>query len=231
MTTIEQLNQQLKQAAATPIYQSEPKPLLRGWSHVVAAVAALAFTGAMLGRTVGDTPRFLAALAFGIGMVMLYSVSGLYHRFYWGGRAYTLLHALDHANIFVKIAGAYTPFLVATIGGDLGLGALTLVWTLATAGVVGAVTALHLPRWATVAQYLGLGWLALPLLPTLAAALPSVALGLMLLAGAFYSVGGAIYALKRPDPLPQIFGYHEVFHLCVVLGNIGIAAVIWLWVL
>jgi hemolysin III len=208
---------------------SEPKPLLRGWSHALAALAAVVFTAAMLARA-GDTARLIGALVFGLSMILLYSVSAVYHRYHWEGRDFKLLTAIDHANIFVMIAGTYTPFCLLALE-SWGLVLLAVVWLLAAAGMCCCSFAVHLPRWATVAQYVGLGSIALAILPTLAAALSLEAIGLLLLGGALYGAGGLIYALRRPDPLPDVFGFHEIFHLLVVAGNVATAAVVWFWVL
>src|SRR5690606_11563662 len=131
------------------------------------------------------------------------------------GRCYTVLHTLDHANIFIKIAGSYTPFCLLVLGGEAGLWLLAVVWLLAAAGICGSWLALQLPRWAAVAQYLGMGWIAVALLPSIAAELSWTAVLVLVLSGLLYSAGGAIYALRRPDPIPHIFGYHEIFHLLV----------------
>ena len=108
---------------------------------------------------------------------------------------------------------------------------LTLIWVLAVLGVCGSVVAVHLPRWATVAQYVGLGWAAGSTVPQIGAALPSQALALLVVGGVVYSLGGMIYALRRPDPIPHVFGFHEIFHLLVVIGNVLTGAVVWFWVL
>ncbi|HWQ13829.1 MAG TPA: hemolysin III family protein [Roseiflexaceae bacterium] len=227
MTTYDRF--QGRAALRPAIDYSEPKPLLRGWSHALAALAAVVFTAAMLARA-SDTARLIGALVFGLSMILLYSVSALYHRYHWEGREFKLLTALDHANIFIMIAGTYTPFCLLVLGG-LGITLLAVVWLLASAGMCGCSHAVHLPRWATVAQYIGLGSIALAILPSLAAALPPQAIGTLLLGGGVYALGGLVYALRWPDPLPDVFGFHEIFHLLVVAGNICTAAVVWLWVL
>lgn len=227
MTTLDRFQ---GQAARPAIDFSEPKPLLRGWSHALAAALSVVFTVAMLARPSGATAR-TGALVFGVSMVLLYSVSALYHRYHWEGRDFRLLTAIDHANIFVMIAGTFTPFALSVLGGEHGMTMLALVWGLAAAGICGSAVAVHLPRWATVAQYLGLGWAAGSTLPQIGAALPQQAMALLLAGGVIYSAGAAVYALRRPDPIPHIFGFHEIFHLAVVAGNVLIATVVWFWVL
>jgi hemolysin III len=227
MTTLDRFQ---SQAARPAIDFSEPKPLLRGWSHAVAAVAAVVFTAAMLARA-GDRPAQAGALVFGLSMILLYSISAVYHRYHWEGRDFRLLTAIDHANIFVMIAGTFTPFGLSVLSGRYATIMLALIWVLAVLGICGSVVAVHLPRWATVAQYIGLAWTAGSTVPQIGAALPPQAMTLLLVGGIVYSLGGLIYALRRPDPLPDVFGFHEIFHLLVVLGNVLTAAVVWFWVL
>jgi hemolysin III len=221
---------QARAVAAHASRRSEEKPLLRGWSHLIAAVAAAIFTVLLLERA-GPGSKWPVAAVFGGSTVLLYTVSALFHRWYWEGRAYELLHTFDHANIFVKIAGAYTPFCLLTLRDGIGPLLMAVIWGLALLGIGGSFLALQLPRWATTGQYLALGWMALLAMPFLAAALPPVALQLLLLAGVLYTVGAAAYALRRPDPLPHIFGFHEVFHAFEVAGTVLVAAVVWFWVL
>jgi hemolysin III len=218
--------------AGTPeIDCSEPKPLMRGWAHALAAVAAIVFWFFLFWRA-GDNGTLQAVAAvFGGSMVLLYSVSALFHRWYWTGRWYTLLHALDHANIFVKIAGAYTPFCLVALRNGIGPWLLAIVWVLALLGMAGSTIALRLPRWATTAQYLALGWIAVAAAPSLAAALPGNALALLAVAGVLYTAGALAYAARRPNPFPNVFGYHEVFHTVEVVASACIAAVVWFWVL
>jgi hemolysin III len=228
MTTYNQIP---TRATVRPVQlRSEPKPLLRGWSHALAALASVVFTAAMLARA-SDTPRMAGAAVFGVSMILLYSVSAVYHRYHWDGRSYQLLTAVDHANIFVMIAGTFTPFGLAVLSGRYGATMLVLIWALAAVGMCCSGFALHLPRWAMVAQYIGLGWTAGSAMPQIGAALPPEALALLITGGVVYSVGGVIYALRRPDPIPHIFGFHEIFHLMVVAGNVLTALVVWRWVL
>ncbi len=194
-------------------------------------VAAVAATGGLLARSGDDLPRLLSMLVYGLSMIELYAISAIYHIGRWQGRRRHMLRALDHANIYIMIAGTYTPFCVNVLSGWLRPTVLGLIWTLAVLGAASSIFTLALPRWTAVALYFGMGWVALIPAPTLVGALPLTATALLLCGGVFYTIGGVIYARRRPDPFPRIFGYHEIFHLFVIAGSAAFLAVIWMWVL
>ncbi|GAC1386372.1 MAG: hypothetical protein NVS4B8_14260 [Herpetosiphon sp.] len=206
------------------------KPLLRGWLHAGATVGAVIVTVVFVVGTRGDWVRALSLLVFGLSMIELYGVSALYHIGRWDAERTRLLRALDHANIFVLIAGTYTPICVNVLAGRFRVTMLTLIWTLAVLGVGAAVLTLRLPRWVGTSLYLGMGWLGLATLPRLAQLLPWQALLLLGMGGLCYTVGAVIYALKRPNPLPRFFGFHEIFHLLTIGGGASFIGAIWLWV-
>jgi hemolysin III len=169
-------------------------------------------------------------LVFGVSLIVLYVVSALYHIGSWRGRAATVLLALDHANIFLLIAGTYTPICVNVLSGWTRIAALGIVWALASIGTASSLVTLHVPRWLLTALYLGMGWGALLLLPSVALALPLAATLLLFLGGLLYTIGAVVYIFGRPDPMPHLFGFHEIFHLFVIGGSVATAAVIWIWV-
>jgi hemolysin III len=207
------------------------KPLLRGWFHAVAAVGSVVLTLALCLLTYRNTPRLVSMLIFGLSMVELYTVSATYHigTGHWSATVARRLRALDHANIFVLIAGTYTPLCLALLSGWLQPGILVLIWALALAGVGLASLTLRAPRWIAAGLYVAMGWVALLVLPAFLARLPWPAVGLLLLGGVLYSVGALIYALKWPNPFPRVLGFHEVFHLFVIAGSISFATVIIIW--
>jgi len=207
-----------------------PRPLLRGRLHAGGAVLAIVATALLVERTWSDTLRAVTMLIFGLSMVELYVVSATYHMGPWEGRKRSVFRALDHANIYVLIAGTFTPICVNVLDGWLRVAVLAVVWVLALSGVLAAAFALRLPRWGSVALYLILGWVALPALPELFRLLPAEPIALMFLGGVFYSVGAVVYALRRPDPFPRVLGFHEVFHLFVIAGSAAFFAVVWIWV-
>lgn len=214
--------------AALPRF--ERKPLLRGWSHALAALAAVVVTILLLVQTQDDLVRFVSLLIFGLSMIGLYLGSAVYHIGRWRGRPATFLRALDHANIFLLIAGTYTPICVNVLSGTLRVVVLALVWTIGLAGAISTIFTLHLPRWATTGLYLGMGWVALIALPQLVQLLPWQAIAMLFSGGVLYSIGAVVYALKRPNPLPRVFGFHEIFHLFTIAGGAAFVAMIWLWV-
>ena len=217
-----------RRARATAV---APKPLLRGWLHMGAAVAACLFTVAVCWRSRADPPRLVSMLIFGLSMIELYGVSALYHIGNWTSAARGRLRALDHANIFVQIAGAYTPLCFNVLSGPTRTTILGAIWALATAGVGNAILATHAPRWIRVGLYVGMGWIALLALPVFLAVLPWQATATLVLGGLLYTVGALVYASRWPDPYPRVWGFHEIFHAFVVAGGITFATAVWIWAL
>lgn len=206
------------------------KPLLRGWSHALAGLAAVGVTLALGWQTQDDPPRLVSLLVYGTALVGSFATSAVYHLGSWQGPRRTLFRALDHAGIFVVIAGTYTPFCVNVLSGGLRVALLGLIWALAALGVALSVTTLSLPRWATAALYVGMGWVSLVATTSLLVLLPLSALASMALGGLLYTLGAVVYARQWPDPLPRVFGFHEVFHLLVIAASATFIAVIWTWV-
>ncbi len=209
---------------------AKAKPLLRGWSHALAAIGAIALTVALCLRTGDDSPRFFSMLVYGLSMVELFTMSAIYHIGTWKPEMRRKLRAVDHANIFVLIAGTYTPFCFNVMEGWLRVTILIVIWLLAAIGVALSAFTTRLPRWVGTSIYIVMGWASILALPSLLAALPPEAVMLLFLGGVAYTLGGIIYALKKPDPFPRVFGFHEIFHLLVILGAALHAAVIWIWV-
>jgi hemolysin III len=214
-----------------PSPASTPKPLLRGWFHAGAALASLLFTIAIAWASAYDLPRMLSMLIFGLSMVELYAVSAVYHIGNWQPRVRRVLRSLDHSNIFVLIAGTYTPLCFNVLSGWLRVAVLVAIWALAFAGVMLAIFKLNLPRWVGSGLYIGMGWVSLFILPSLVQTLGWGPVLLLALGGVLYTIGGVIYAMKRPNPFPRVLGFHEVFHLLVIAGSIVFAVVITVWVL
>jgi len=199
----------------------ERKPAMRGTLH--AAMATLAPAGLVLLLLIADTPSaYVGASIFAASLCALYTASASYHLGPWRGGVHGVMKRIDHAMIFVLIAGTYTPFCLVVLGyGAWGITMLALVWSLAFAGIALKVAWPSAPRWLSVTLYLSLGWLALVASPELAFRLSPAELTLLVLGGALYSVGGLVYATRRPDPVPSVFGFHEVFHALVIAGSLA----------
>jgi hemolysin III len=205
------------------------KPRLRGWLHL-GAVPVVAIACLVLLVVADDTATRAAVAVYTATSLLLFSVSALYHRGSWKPSMAAFLRRLDHANIFLIIAGTYTPYAVMLLSPERARLLLTLVWAGAIAGVVFRLVWLHAPRWTYVVAYLVLGWTALFFVADLVRAGGVIIFILLLLGGLLYSVGALVYATKKPDPSPRWFGYHEVFH-AFTLGAwlafyVGIAVIV-----
>jgi hemolysin III len=197
----------------------ELRPLLRGYLHLGAAAAAV--VGLVLLVLLADSPKaYVAGAVFAASMIALYTVSGIYHAIGWGPRMRGVLKRLDHAMIFVLIAGSYTPFCLFAGSPAWGISLLAVVWSIAGAGVVMKLSWPNAPRWLSVSLYIATGWLALVAATQIADWYALLPLGVMALGGVLYTAGGVIYALRRPNPFPRVFGYHEVFHSLVIAGSV-----------
>jgi hemolysin III len=197
----------------------ERRPLLRGYFHLAAALAAVA--GAVVLVLLADSPRaYVGGAVFAVSLIALYAISGTYHAIAWGRRSRAVLKRLDHAMIFVLIAGTYTPFCLLAASDAWGISLLAIVWSIAGMGVALKLAWPDAPRWLSVGLYLATGWIALVAVTELADWFALAPLLLLAGGGLLYSAGGVIYALRRPDPFPRVFGYHEVFHLFVIAGSV-----------
>jgi hemolysin III len=167
----------------------------------------------------GSVERGIAFGVYGASLVGLYAASALYHLLPVSERATARLRKLDHAMIFVLIAGTYTPVCLLALSGFWRWGLLGAVWSLALGGVLIKIRGVGSRPWLTVSLYLGLGWLSVAALPVLVRALPVGALVWLAAGGLVYTVGAVIYAAKRPDLLPGKFGHHGLWHLFVIAGS------------
>ncbi len=190
------------------------KPLLRGVSHEIAAGVALAGLVALVLLAPGPRAR-LAGAVYGGSLVALFAVSALYHRPTWSPRARLWMRRLDHSAIFLLIAGTFTP-LCLLLGDDRARTILGVVWVGAGLGMLRAILWPTAPRAVATSLYLLLGWAAAPLVPAMYRTLGPGALALLATGGMLYTVGAVIYATRRPDPFPRVFGYHEIFHALVI---------------
>lgn len=191
------------------------KPLLRGWFHLVLAPICLVgcLVLAFLAPTV--TGR-VGAIVLGATGTQLFATSALYHRRYWSARADAVLRRIDHSNIYLIIAGTYTPFALVLLRGNERLSLLVIVWVGAIAGVLFRTFWISAPRWLYTPIYVALGWVAIFYAGALHASGGTLVMTLIALGGILYTLGAVVYGFKRPDPWPRVFGFHEIFHACTV---------------
>ena len=205
----------------------EVKPRLRGRLHLVTApVAALAgLVQVFFAPGVGGK---VACAVFSLGAVLLFTVSAVYHTRTWPEPTRVLLKRWDHANIFVLIACSYTPFSVLMLPSDAARTLLVVVWTGALLGATFQVFWVHAPRWLYVPIYVGLGWAAVFWADEFADGGSPVALALIVLGGLLYTAGAVVYGVKRPNPAPGWFGFHEIFHALTVAAFLAHYVGVWL---
>jgi hemolysin III len=195
-----------------------PKPRLRGVFHEYAFFVALVAVALLLVYAPSGRAR-LAAGIYAVGLVGLLGVSALYHRVDWRRPdVRRWLRRLDHSMIFVLIAGTYTPFALLVLSQPLATVVLAVIWTGAVGGIALSLLWPDAPKPISAAVYLALGWVAVIAMPQMLERLGAVGLALVLGGGALYSAGAIVYARRRPDPAPNVFGYHEIFHVLVVLA-------------
>lgn len=195
----------------------EVKPRLRGWLHAAGAPVTLVAGAFLIVSTPSHSVR-LGLVGFVASAVVLFSVSALYHRRTWSPRTRARLRRLDHANIFVHIAGTYTAFSVLLLEPDRAATLLTLVWLAAAFGVVFRVCWVDAPRWLHTPAYAVVASAALLFSADFAEHLGSPALTLMVLGAGLYGLGALVYGVQRPNPFPSWFGFHEIFHAFTVIA-------------
>jgi hemolysin III len=205
-------------------------PLLRGVSHAWAFWVALV-AGVVLLVLAPAADARIAALVYAVGLCALFAGSGLYHRWRWDPRWRPLLRRIDHSTIFIFIAASYTPIALLVLDGPLRVVVLVGVWAGAVAGVAFSVAWISAPRVLTAGTYLALGWFAVITIPQLVDRLPIVPLALLATGGVLYTLGALVYASRRPNPWPQTFGFHEVFHAFVIAAAAAHFAAMAGWVI
>jgi hemolysin III len=186
------------------------RPKLRGTLHAAAFVASLVI-GTLFVAAAPDH-RALAAAAFAGSATLMLGTSALYHRVHWGHRARLWMRRADHAGIFLLIAGTYTPVGLISLHGAWRTVILSVVWSGAAAAALSKLCWVRAPKWLSVALAIGLGWAGVAAMPELAAREGIAPVVLLAAGGLAYTAGGLVYGLRRPDPAPRVFGYHELFH-------------------
>jgi hemolysin III len=206
------------------------RPQLRGVSHQWAFFISLV-VGVVLVIQAPPGRATLAAAVYAVCVTLLFGISALYHRVTWQENSRRWMRRLDHSAIFLMIAGTYTPFALLVLDGTLADVVLAVVWAGALGGIVLKLLWIDAPKWLAALIYVLLGWVAVAVTPDLFGELGITAGVMVALGGLFYTVGAVVYALRRPDPIPTVFGYHEVFHALVIAAAALQYAVIAFWVI
>jgi hemolysin III len=206
---------------------AEVKPRLRGWLHLGIAPLTLAAGVVLIAMSPTTLTRVGSAAFIGSALV-LFTVSAIYHTGNWSPRVWAFLRRFDHANIFLLIAGSYTPFSLMLLEGTQRVALLATVWAGAILGVLFRVFWTDAPRWLYVPIYLALGWAAVFFIPSFFDGATRLGVGvgiavftMIVVGGALYTVGGVVYGFQRPDPWPRWFGFHEVFHTFTILAFVA----------
>lgn len=194
-----------------------PRPLLRGVLHQAAFAVSLV-VGTLLIVGANGAPRHAAAAVFAGSVAACFGISALYHRVTWTARVRLWMRRLDHAGVYLLIVGTYTPVCLLVLDGAWRLGVLIAVCVGAGAGIAAKFVWVEAPNWVAALLGLALGWTGVVVLPQLATRLNPAAVALLGVGGLAYTAGAIIYARRRPDPLPAVFGYHELFHALTIVA-------------
>jgi hemolysin III len=194
---------------------------VNGLTHLAGALLASVGLIVLLATAVraGRVDQIVAFGVFGFSLIALYTASTLYHLLPLSPHGIARLRRLDHMMIFVLIAGTYTPFCLLALDGAWQAGLLALIWSLALCGILLKLLWMDAPRWLSVVLYLGMGWVALVAAPALFRAVPIGGMAWVLAGALAYTTGALVYGFKRPNPVPGVFGFHELWHLFVMAGS------------
>ncbi|QIK64030.1 hemolysin III family protein [Leucobacter viscericola] len=211
------LEDELSHAADAPAAADpEVKPLWRGWLHAGTFPVTIAAGIVLICLAHGPVAKWASAV-YMLSSMLLFGNSALYHRINWRPEVKQVFRRIDHANIFVLIAGSYTPLALLALPFDKGILLLVLVWIGALLGIGFRVFWINAPRWLYVPLYVLLGWAAMMYIVDIAHA-NLATMVLIVVGGLLYTLGSVVYGLKRPNPFPGVFGFHEIFHALTVLA-------------
>ncbi len=199
-------------------YMREP---VSGLTHLIGALLSVFGLVLLIHRgLMTESGVVLSALViFGTTLILLYTASSLYHLLPVSEKGIRTLRKFDHMMIYVLIAGTYTPLCLVILDGLFGWSLLITMWALTAIGIIFKIFWFNAPKWISLVMYIGMGWLGILAFPTLWNNLPLSALLWILMGGLAYTVGAIIYGLKKPDPFPRVFGFHEIWHLFVMVGS------------
>jgi hemolysin III len=202
--------------------KAEKKSVLRdpvsGLTHLGAAVAAVIGLIALLIIGWGDPTKEISLLIYGVSLIMMFAASAAYHMVDLGPDVSARLRKIDHSAIYILIAGTYTPICVHFFSGFWRWGPLVIIWTMAVAGVIVKLFVIREPRWARAGVYLVMGWLSIFAIPEILRSMPVGAIAWLVLGGVLYTLGAVIYVVKKPDPWPGVFGFHEIWHIFIIFA-------------
>lgn len=202
--------------------KAEKKSVLRdpvsGLTHLGAAVAAVIGLIALLIMGWGDPTKEISLLIYGVSLIMMFAASAAYHMVDLGPDVSAWLRKIDHSAIYILIAGTYTPICVHFFSGFWSWGPLVIIWIMALAGVIVKLFVIREPRWVRAGAYLVMGWLSILGIPEILRTMPVGAIALLVLGGVLFTLGAVIYVMKKPDPWPGVFGFHEIWHIFIIFA-------------
>jgi hemolysin III len=187
-------------------------------THLAAAILACIGLIVLDGLAKDDGVKLASLTIYGLALILMFSTSAVYHWVQAGPGATLLLRKLDHSAIYLLIAGTYTPICLHFFTGFWKVGVLAVIWSLALVGIAVKVIVIKAPRWLTAGIYLLMGWLSIAAISEILSTLPVGAFVWLLAGGLFFTCGAVVYMLKRPNPAPGILGFHEIWHIFVILG-------------
>jgi hemolysin III len=203
-----------KRETKRPIFR-EP---VNGLTHLGAAVASLIGLVALLILGWGNPTKEISLLIYGLSLILMFSASAAYHLVNASPRASTWLRKIDHSSIYLLIAGTYTPICLHFLTGFWSYGLLIIIWIMALAGVIVKLFVIRAPRWVNAGIYLVMGWLSIFFIREILKTMPVGAIAWLLMGGILFTLGSVVYITKKPDPWPGLFGFHEIWHIFVILG-------------
>ncbi|MGF6952064.1 hemolysin III [Neobacillus sp. B4I6] len=212
-------------------YIREP---INGLTHLAGAVLAFVGLLAMVikaAATTSSPAAITAVIIFGVSMILLYSASATYHMVIARDQVIAFLRRLDHSMIFILIAGTYTPFCFISLNGKIGAILFSIIAGIAISGVVFKMVWFNCPRWISTSLYLAMGWMIVFVFSPLTGSLNPIGLFLLILGGIFYTIGGVIYGAKPKFLQSKYMGFHEIFHIFILLGSLAHFLTVFLYVI
>lgn len=192
-------------------------------SHLIGAIISVVGLGLLLYTSISNNNarEIVSFSIFGASLILLYTASSVYHIVKGSDKVIKVLRKIDHSMIYVLIAGTYTPICLILLRGKLGYTMLSVIWILAIIGIITKIFFINIPRWIYTAIYIIMGWIVVLAVIPLSKAASIKAVLWLFVGGVFYTIGGVIYALKKPNFIPKWLGFHEIFHIFILLGSIS----------